>query len=75
MALLRQTDASVTDVCLRVGFASLGTFSHTFGQIVGVSPTDYRATAPALDAPVCFVKSWTRPSSFEEAPAGHLGLT
>lgn len=68
MALLRQSDASVTDICMRVGFASLGTFSHTFRQIVGMTPTEYRRTAPAQHAPVCFVKSWTRPSSFEEAP-------
>jgi AraC-like DNA-binding protein len=38
MALLRETDRSVTDVCLAVGFASLGTFSRTFGAIVGESP-------------------------------------
>src|SRR6187401_2937262 len=43
MHLLRTTDRSVTDVCLDVGFSSLGTFSRTFSDIVGESPTAYRA--------------------------------
>ena len=30
MFLLRETDRSVTDICLDVGFTSLGTFSRTF---------------------------------------------
>ena len=30
MFLLRETDRSVTEICLDVGFASLGTFSRTF---------------------------------------------
>src|SRR5688500_20372912 len=42
MFLLRQTDDSVSDICLDVGFASLGTFSRTFRAIVGVSPAAYR---------------------------------
>jgi len=35
MFLLRATDRSVTDVCLDVGFSSLGTFSRIFRDIVG----------------------------------------
>lgn len=35
MFLLRSTDASVTNVCMEVGFSSLGTFSRTFQSIVG----------------------------------------
>src|SRR3982074_2006571 len=42
MFLLRETDRSVTDVCLDVGFISLGTFSRTFTDIVGESPQSYR---------------------------------
>src|ERR1700691_3904004 len=38
--LLRCTDRSVTDVCLDVGFTSLGTFSKTFRAIVGETPTE-----------------------------------
>ena len=43
MTLLRQTDRPVTDVAWDVGFASLGTFSRTFSNIVGCSPTEFRA--------------------------------
>src|SRR5438067_9048906 len=43
MWLLRETERSVTDVCLDVGFSSLGTFSRTFREIVGESPSEYRA--------------------------------
>ena len=47
MYLLRRTDRSVTDVCLDVGFASLGTFSRTFREVVGQTPSEYRAGAGA----------------------------
>ncbi len=68
MSLLRETDRSVTDICLDVGFASLGTFSRTFADIVGEPPTTYRWRAADLRAvPTCFTKAWTRPSSFGEA--------
>jgi AraC-like DNA-binding protein len=72
MYLLRITDQSVTDVCMDVGFSSLGTFSRTFSDIVGRSPSQFRMeTAPtpgiATFVPSCFVKAWSRPSSFGEA--------
>ena len=67
MFLLRETDRSVTDICLDVGFSSLGTFSRTFRDIVGQSPTDYRLRADVSAAPTCFTMAWTRPSSFGEA--------
>ncbi len=68
MALLRNTDRSVTDICFAVGFASLGTFSRTFREIVGQSPSAFRQQAPTPPpVPTCFVKSWSRPSSFGEA--------
>ncbi|WP_174534040.1 helix-turn-helix domain-containing protein [Micromonospora chalcea] len=65
MALLLETDRDVTDICLAVGFSSLGTFSRTFHGIVGESPSAYRRRRAAPpDVPSCFAKSWTRPSSF-----------
>ena len=71
MFLLRETDRSVTDICLDVGFASLGTFGRTFHAIVGDSPTTYRRRAADLRAvPACFARAWTRPSSFGEAGRG-----
>jgi len=69
MFLLRETARSITDVCLDVGFGSLGTFSRTFRDIFGVNPTDYRARAEVTNAPTCFTMAWTRPSSFGEARA------
>jgi transcriptional regulator GlxA family with amidase domain len=41
-ALLRQ-GLSVTDTCMAVGATSLGSFSSRFSEIVGVSPSQYRA--------------------------------
>jgi AraC-like DNA-binding protein len=40
--LLTVTDRSVTEVCLDVGFSSLGTFSVLFKRHVGLSPKDFR---------------------------------
>jgi AraC-like DNA-binding protein len=74
MFMLRETDLSVTEICLDVGFTSLGTFTRTFGAIVGQSPTAYRAAAADLRAvPACFARAWTRPSSFGEAGRRRLG--
>lgn len=68
MFLLNQTDRQVTQICLDVGFTSLGSFSRTFRDIVGVSPVEFRSTArPPQPVPNCFTKTWTRPSSFGEA--------
>ena len=67
MALLVSTDQSITDICMSVGFSSLGTFSRTFRDIVGESPRDYRAAHPAVArVPTHFSMAWTRPSSFGE---------
>ncbi|MEU1966686.1 AraC family transcriptional regulator [Micromonospora sediminicola] len=65
MSLLLETDRDVTDICLAVGFSSLGTFSRTFRDVVGESPRDFRRRrSAAANVPSCFAKSWTRPSSF-----------
>jgi AraC-like DNA-binding protein len=71
MFLLRETKRSVTAICFDVGFTSLGTFSRTFREIMGRSPTDYRRHAKVKAVPGCFAMIWMRPSSFgEAAPAG-----
>jgi AraC-like DNA-binding protein len=55
MALLRRGDLSVTEVCLEVGCASLGTFTTRFTELVGMPP--------------CIVKQVTRPIRNREAAA------
>ncbi|MFY9783137.1 MAG: AraC family transcriptional regulator [Acidimicrobiales bacterium] len=42
-ALLRQ-GSSVGEACAAVGFSSLGSFSSRFSEIVGVTPSRYRAS-------------------------------
>jgi AraC-like DNA-binding protein len=61
MFLLRETDRSVTDICMDVGFSSLGTFSRTFSQIVGESPSLYRAGHDPMIAPHCVQMMAMRP--------------
>jgi AraC-like DNA-binding protein len=69
MFLLRATGRNVTDICLDVGFSSLGTFSRVFRDIVGEAPTAYRGRGSIVAVPTCFAMAWTRPSSFGEAEA------
>jgi len=45
-ALLRDTDRSITDICLTVGLRSVGSFTTSFGRAFGVSPKAYRAQHP-----------------------------
>lgn len=40
--LLRAGELSVTEVCLEVGFASLGSFSSLFRRVTGEAPDRYR---------------------------------
>lgn len=40
--LLARGDRSVTEVCMHVGFSSLGSFSDLFSRRVGTSPSAYR---------------------------------
>ncbi|MFC9733881.1 helix-turn-helix transcriptional regulator [Streptomyces roseolus] len=69
-ALLRRGDLSVTDVCMEVGCTSLGSFSSRFTQLVGETPSAYRARAHGGDAalPACVAKVASRPVRNGEAP-------
>jgi len=63
-ALLRGGGLSVTEVCVAVGCSSLGSFSARFTELVGATPTAYRArdhTALAR-VPGCVARDLTRPS-------------
>ncbi|HEV1998105.1 MAG TPA: AraC family transcriptional regulator [Candidatus Dormibacteraeota bacterium] len=75
MFLLRATERDVTDICLDVGFSSLGTFSRTFRSIVGEPPSVYRTRGALPPVPNCFAMAWTRPSSFGEANDSGRSLT
>ena len=61
-ALLRQ-GMSVTDTCLAVGCTSLGSFSSRFTEIVGETPSQYRARdhSDSERMPPCVSKVATRP--------------
>jgi AraC-like DNA-binding protein len=63
-ALLRGDELSVTEVCLAVGCSSLGSFSARFTELVGETPTAYRANdhAALANVPGCIAKDLTRPS-------------
>jgi AraC-like DNA-binding protein len=63
-ALLRRGDLTVTEVCLAVGCSSLGSFSARFTEVVGETPTAYRARDHGALAiiPGCVAKDLTRPS-------------
>ena len=73
MALLR-AGVSVTDACMEVGCTSLGSFSSRFTEIVGMTPSAYRAREhSAVQAmPPCIARLRTRPprkpSRIGEAP-------
>ena len=67
MFLLRETARSVTDICFDVGFMSLGTFSRTFREIVGETPTEYRASNGPVMAPNCIWMAATRPRAASRA--------
>ena len=46
--LLALSDYSVTDVCMELGFSSLGSFSTLFAQRVGAPPSVYRRQVRAM---------------------------
>ena len=68
MDLLRGANLTVTEVCMLVGFDSLGSFSSRFKALVGCTPSEYReqmSTPPPI--PGCFVLMWTTPQSGRSA--------
>jgi len=69
--LLRRGDMSVTEACFAVGATSLGSFSTRFTELVGESPSAYRARSHSAAAaiPACVIKVRTKPSRNEEAAA------
>jgi AraC-like DNA-binding protein len=68
--LLRRGDLSVTDVCMAVGCTSLGSFSSRFTEIVGETPSAYRARDHGATevVPACIAKVAMRPSRYGVPP-------
>lgn len=74
---------SVTETCLALGLASLGSFSTMFKRRTGESPAAWQRRArtwvpvvggiPQLWIPSCFARMFG-PSNFGEASAGEGGL-
>lgn len=62
-ALLRLGEMSVTEVCMAVGCTSLGSFSARFTEIVGETPSAYRAREhrELAGVPGCIARDITRP--------------
>lgn len=65
--LLRSANLTVTEVCLLVGFSSLGSFSSRFSALVGMSPSAYRRRQVEQGGPPpvpgCFLMAWSRPTA------------
>lgn len=65
--LLRSANLTVTEICLMVGFQSLGSFSSRFRDLVGCSPTAYRDRHVAAHGgppiPGCILMAWTCPGA------------
>jgi transcriptional regulator GlxA family with amidase domain len=70
-ALLRRGDLSVTEVCFAVGCTSLGSFSSRFTELVGETPSAYRARKHdnTTHIPACLAKIHTRPLRHGDAGA------
>ena len=62
--LLRGTDYSVADICMRVGLTSVGSFTSSFRRAFGMTPTQYRASFPSAASlamiPLCVLKAYGR---------------
>ena len=59
--LLRSANLTVTEVCMLVGFSSLGSFSTRFSGLVGMSPSAFQRASAARGGPPRFLAafSWT----------------
>jgi AraC-like DNA-binding protein len=76
--MLRSANLTVTEICMMVGFNSLGSFSSRFTELVGMSPSAYRRQQVVLGGPPaipgCFLMAWSRPrpggreTAIEEKP-------
>src|SRR5262249_41531297 len=66
-ALLRDTDTAIIEIALDTGWQSLGTFGRQFRDIIGESPSEFRAREQAAEhaleqVPHCYVAAAYRPN-------------
>ncbi|MGH9141295.1 MAG: helix-turn-helix domain-containing protein [Vicinamibacterales bacterium] len=66
VAMLRETDLSITQIAFETGWNSLGTFGRTFHDVTGESPGELRARERAAQreperVPACFLAAAYRP--------------
>ncbi|MCT2587131.1 helix-turn-helix transcriptional regulator [Actinophytocola gossypii] len=63
--LLASANLTVTEICVVVGFSSLGSFSRRFRELVGCAPSEYRRRVVARGGPPripgCIAMAWSRP--------------
>jgi AraC-like DNA-binding protein len=67
--LLVHANLTVTEVCMVVGFSSLGSFSRRFRELVGCSPTEFRSKSTPAAIPGCIVMAWARPKGSNRGQA------
>jgi AraC-like DNA-binding protein len=71
--LLRSANLNVTEVCMLVGFSSLGSFSSRFTELVGQSPSAYQRrfaeSGGPPPVPGCFLMDWNRPRAADHGSA------
>lgn len=72
--LLRSVNLTVTEVCMAVGFSSLGTFSRRFTELVGRSPSEYQRESAQLGGPApipgCFALMFRTGLRVQDATEG-----
>ncbi len=70
--LLRSANLTVTEVCMVVGFSSLGSFSSRFSELVGMPPSAFQRASAARGGPPlipgCFLMDWGRPRPRRAVP-------
>jgi transcriptional regulator GlxA family with amidase domain len=77
--LLRSANLTITEVCMLVGFSSLGSFSARFRELVGESPSQYRdrwAATGGPHIPGCFlfmrgIDAWPAIAAEEQSARSH----
>ncbi|MFO0564938.1 MAG: AraC family transcriptional regulator [Polyangiaceae bacterium] len=67
VALLRETDLSITDIAFQTGWSSLGTFGRTFRDVTGSTPGEVRtrereAARSLARVPGCYLAAALRPN-------------